>query len=127
MTGGSARFTIGLAPGAPDRNAVHFTAVADGKTCNVNTAVTEGEAIATPAGTFHTVAVEPQMSAGGLFRDEDSRLTIWYSDEAPPPGAHPLGRQDRLHHRHAQTRADGRDQPSAELKIKGLESRLTAG
>jgi hypothetical protein len=61
---------------------VHFTVVGDGKTYTVDADVTAGETLSTPAGKFRTLAVEPQMSAGGLFADEDSRLTIWYSDDA---------------------------------------------
>lgn len=60
---------------------VHFTVVGDGKTYAVDATVAERESITTPLGTFRTVAVEPQMSAGGLFKDEDSKLTIWYSDD----------------------------------------------
>jgi len=60
---------------------VHFMVVADGKLYAVDADVTQHEKVTTPAGTFSTVAVEPQMSAGGLFSDEDSRLTIWYSDD----------------------------------------------
>jgi hypothetical protein len=60
---------------------VHFMVVADGKLYAVDADVTQSETLTTPAGTYKTVAVQPQMSAGGLFRDEDSRLTIWYSDD----------------------------------------------
>jgi hypothetical protein len=60
---------------------VHFMVVADGKLYAVDADVTQREKLTTPAGTFNTVTVEPQMSAGGLFRDEDSRLTIWYSED----------------------------------------------
>lgn len=61
---------------------VHFMVTGDGKLYAVDADVVSREDIATPLGTFHTVAVEPQMSAGGLFADEDSKLTIWYSDDA---------------------------------------------
>jgi Protein of unknown function (DUF3108) len=60
---------------------VRFMVVADGKLYAVDADVTARETITTPAGKFRTVAVEPQMSAGGLFADEDSKLTIWYSDD----------------------------------------------
>jgi hypothetical protein len=69
---------LDLKPGAH----VHFMVVGDGKLYAVDADVTERETITTPLGTFRTVAVEPQMSAGGLFADEDSKLTIWYSDDA---------------------------------------------
>jgi hypothetical protein len=69
---------LDLKPGAH----VHFMVVADGKLYAVDADVTQREQISTPLGSFRTVAVEPQMSAGGLFADEDSKLTIWYSDDA---------------------------------------------
>ena len=31
---------------------------------------------------FDTVIVEPKMQGGGVFRDEDATLTIWYTDDA---------------------------------------------
>ncbi|MEK6375360.1 MAG: DUF3108 domain-containing protein [Acidobacteriota bacterium] len=68
---------LDLRPG----NHVHFMVVADGKLYAVDADVTQRETLTTPVGTFRTIAIEPQMSAGGLFRDEDSRLTIWYSDD----------------------------------------------
>ena len=60
---------------------VHFMVVGDGKLYGVDADVTARETIVTPAGKFRTVSVEPRMSAGGLFADEDSKLTIWYSDD----------------------------------------------
>jgi hypothetical protein len=61
---------------------VHFMVTGDGKLYAVDADVAAREDIDTPLGTFHTVAVQPEMSAGGLFADEDSKLTIWYSDDA---------------------------------------------
>ena len=61
---------------------VHFMVTGDGKLYAVDADVVAREDITTPLGTFRTVAVEPQMAAGGLFADEDSKLTIWYSDDA---------------------------------------------
>jgi hypothetical protein len=61
---------------------VHFMVTGDGKLYPVDADVVARENIDTPLGTFRTVAVQPEMSAGGLFADEDSRLTIWYSDDA---------------------------------------------
>lgn len=61
---------------------VHFMVTGDGKLYAVDADVTAREDITTPLGTFRTVSVEPEMSAGGLFADEDSKLTIWYSDDA---------------------------------------------
>ena len=56
-----------------------FTVIADGKVYNVHAVVVRRETITTPAGTFKTVVVEPQMEAGGVAREE--RLWIWYSDD----------------------------------------------
>lgn len=56
-----------------------FTVIADGKVYNVHASVVRRETITTPAGTFKTVVVEPQMEAGGVTREE--RLWIWYSDD----------------------------------------------
>ncbi len=60
-----------------------FTIIADGKVYTVRAEVVNRETIATAAGTFETVVVEPRMEAqAGVFRDEQSRLLIWYSDDA---------------------------------------------
>ena len=67
-----------LVPG----RSLRFTVFADKKTYDVVANVTKRETIGAPAGTFKTVVVEPEMRAGGLYRDEDSKLTIWYSDDA---------------------------------------------
>jgi hypothetical protein len=56
-----------------------FTVIADGKVYTVHANVVRRETITTPAGTFRTVVVEPQMVAGGVAREE--RLWIWYSDD----------------------------------------------
>lgn len=61
---------------------IHFMVTGDGKLYAVDADVAAREDIVTPLGTFHTVAVQPEMSAGGLFADDDSKLTIWYSDDA---------------------------------------------
>lgn len=60
-----------------------FTIIADGKIYKVSAAVGDRETITTPAGTFNTVVVEPKMeSQAGVFKDEQTRLLIWYSDDA---------------------------------------------
>ncbi|HSP17054.1 MAG TPA: DUF3108 domain-containing protein [Thermoanaerobaculia bacterium] len=60
-----------------------FTIIADGRIYTVRAEVVNRETIDTPAGTFHTVVVEPKMEAqAGVFRDEQTRLLIWYSDDA---------------------------------------------
>ena len=67
-----------LTPGKVHR----FNVFADGKLYTMEADVTGRETIDTSAGSFDTVVVEPKMRSGGLFRDEDSRLTIWYSNDA---------------------------------------------
>jgi hypothetical protein len=59
-----------------------FTVFADGKIYTLVAKVTGRQTLETPAGTFHTVIVEPKMQGGGIFRDEDASLTIWYTDDA---------------------------------------------
>jgi len=68
---------LDLRPGSVQR----FTVYADGKVYLLEANVRRTETIGTPAGTFHTIVVEPKMLAGGLFRDEGS-LTIWFTDDA---------------------------------------------
>lgn len=65
-----------LAPGETHE----LTLIADGKVYDVHARVVRRETVTTPAGRFATVVVEPQMSSGGVARDE--RLFIWYSDDA---------------------------------------------
>ena len=69
---------VELTPGTVHR----FSVFADGKLYTLEAHVTGRETIDTPAGRFNTIAVQPKMLAGGIFRDEDSDLTIWYSDDA---------------------------------------------
>jgi hypothetical protein len=70
--------TLDLSPGS-----VHeFPLIADGKLYTVVATVQNRETITVPAGTFKTVVVEPKMEAqAGVFKDEQSRLQIWYSDD----------------------------------------------
>lgn len=53
--------------------------IADGKLYSVHARVIRKEKITTPAGTFHCVRVEPQMTSAGVDRQE--RLFIWYTDD----------------------------------------------
>ncbi len=71
--------TLDLTPGKTHE----FTIVADGKIYKVTAVVGDRETIGTPAGTFKTIVVEPQMeSSAGVFKDEQKRLLIWYTDDA---------------------------------------------
>jgi hypothetical protein len=58
-----------------------FTVYADGKVYTLEANVSHTETIGTPAGTFHTIVVEPKMLAGSIFKDEGS-MTIWFTDDA---------------------------------------------
>lgn len=68
---------LDLTPGKVHR----FPVFADGKLYTLQAVVKERATLTTPAGTFKTVVVQPQMETGGIFRDEKGKLTIWYSDD----------------------------------------------
>ncbi|HVT03643.1 MAG TPA: DUF3108 domain-containing protein [Thermoanaerobaculia bacterium] len=68
---------LDLTPG----NKHSFDVLADGKVYSLEAEVTGRETITTEAGTFKTVVVEPHMPHGGIFRDENNRLVIWFSDD----------------------------------------------
>ena len=70
--------TLDLKPGSVQR----FNVFADGQLYTLEAAVTGRETVETPAGTFNTLVVEPRMLSGGIFRDENAKLTIWYSDDS---------------------------------------------
>lgn len=64
-------------------NTHQFTLLADGKLYTVSATVTGRESVTTPAGRFSCVVVEPKMESGaGVFRDDQNRLRIWFSDDA---------------------------------------------
>jgi hypothetical protein len=70
--------TLDLTPGKMHE----FTVIADGKLYTLHANVLQRETIDTPAGKFNTVLVEPKMeSQSGIYRDEQRRLLIWYSDD----------------------------------------------
>lgn len=70
--------SLDLTPGTSHQ----FTVLADGKVYTLTASVLQRETIGTPAGTFRTVVVEPRMeSQEGVFRDEQNRLLIWYTDD----------------------------------------------
>lgn len=68
---------LALAPGSKTT----LTVIADGKVYPIEASVTGRETIRVPAGTFKTVVVEPKMRVGGIFRDENTRLVVWYTDD----------------------------------------------
>ena len=51
-------------------------------TLNGSAYVRRTETIGTPMGEFKCLVVEPDMQGGGLYKDEDSKLTLWYSMDA---------------------------------------------
>jgi len=69
--------SLDLKPGSVQK----FTIYADGKTYTLEANVDHTETIGTPAGTFHTVVVQPKTTAGTIFKDEGS-MTIWFTDDA---------------------------------------------
>lgn len=58
------------------------TIIADSKVYSPEIVVVKRETLRTEAGTFRTVMVEPKLKHGSLFREGDSRLFIWYTDDA---------------------------------------------
>ncbi len=60
---------------------LRFPVFADGKLYTLEATVTGRDTLTTEAGTFKTVVVRPKMEAGGIFRDDKGKLTIWYSDD----------------------------------------------
>lgn len=70
--------SLDLSPGKSHE----FAVLADGKLYTLRATVLNRETIHTAAGTFKTVVVEPRMeSEAGVFRDEQRRLLVWYSDD----------------------------------------------
>jgi hypothetical protein len=67
--------TLELAPG----KSYELTLISDGKLYTVHARVLRRENVTTPAGTFSTLLVEPEMVSAGVEREE--RLFIWYSDD----------------------------------------------
>jgi hypothetical protein len=67
--------TLELAPG----KTYEFDLISDGKLYTVHARVVRREKVTTPAGTFDTLLVEPQMASAGVQREE--QLFIWYTDD----------------------------------------------
>lgn len=59
-----------------------LTVLADGKIYPVELEVKGRESIVTDAGRFDCVLVQPTGKGVGIFRDEDSDLSLWFSDDA---------------------------------------------
>jgi hypothetical protein len=57
-----------------------FPILAEGKLKDVEALVLNRERITTAAGTFDCIVVNPKSDAG-IFRDKQSKLLIWYSDD----------------------------------------------
>jgi hypothetical protein len=75
----SAIFYVASLPLAP--NSTYTFPLNDGKaTVHVDVTVEAREEVATPAGTFRTVRVQPQAATGAL--KDRGRLWVWYSDDA---------------------------------------------
>ena len=67
--------TLELSPG----KSYELNLISDGKLYTVHARVIRRENVQTPAGTFSTLLVEPEMVSAGVQREE--RLFIWYSDD----------------------------------------------
>jgi hypothetical protein len=67
--------TLDLTPG----KSYDLTLYADLKLYTVHIRSLRRETVITPAGTFTTVVVEPEMASGGVEREE--KLLIWYTDD----------------------------------------------
>ena len=74
--------TLDLTPGK-----VHLlTMIADGKIYELEVDVIRREKLRIDGTVFDTILVEPKMRRGGIFRDENRRLLIWYTaDERRVP------------------------------------------
>ena len=70
--------TLDLSPGQTHE----FPVISDGKLYTLHVIVLRREKLVTPAGTFETVVIEPRMeSTAGIYRDDQNRLLLWYSDD----------------------------------------------
>jgi hypothetical protein len=67
--------SLDLTPG----KTYELTLYADLKLYTVHATVVRREVVTTPAGTFNTVLVEPEMISSGVTREE--QLFIWYTDD----------------------------------------------
>lgn len=76
----SAIFYIRFLDLSPGRSTT-LTVLADGKVYSIEATVLRRETIRVAAGSFRTVVVEPKMRVGGIFRDENDRLVVWYTDD----------------------------------------------
>lgn len=67
--------TLDLTPGKTHM----LSLIADGKVYQLEVNVLRRETLRVDGSTFDTVLVEPKMRRGGIFRDENRRLLIWYT------------------------------------------------
>jgi hypothetical protein len=70
--------TLDLTPGKKHM----MTIIADSEVYEIAAEVLAREEIEIQGSRFRTVLVEPKMRKGGIFRDENNRLLIWYTDDA---------------------------------------------
>lgn len=67
--------TLDLTPGKRHL----LTMIADGKIYELEVLVLRREKLQIDGSVFDTILVEPKMRRGGIFRDENQRLLIWYT------------------------------------------------
>lgn len=70
--------TLDLSPGARHE----MTIIADDKIYPMEAIVLKREKLRLDGTVLDTVLVEPKMRYGGIFRDENQRLLIWFTDDA---------------------------------------------
>ena len=70
--------TLDLTPGKKHK----MTIIADSEIYEIEAEVLSRQVIDVQGSRFRTVLVEPKMRKGGIFRDENNRLLIWYTDDA---------------------------------------------
>jgi hypothetical protein len=70
--------TLDLTPGKIHRMKI----IADSEIYEIEAEVLAREEIEIKGNRFRTVLVEPKMRKGGIFRDENNRLLIWYTDDS---------------------------------------------
>lgn len=70
--------TLDLTPGKTHM----LTLIADGKIYELEAVVLRREKLRVDGSVFDTILVEPKMRRGGIFRDENRRLLIWYTADA---------------------------------------------
>lgn len=70
--------TVALTPG----KRIPIRLIADDQIYEIEAVVHGREQLRIDGSVFNTILVEPKMRHGGIFRDENNRLLIWYTDDS---------------------------------------------